>query len=70
MSSIEPSTTLPAARRPARLTKLTAALGWLDDRLNPIVVKELRQAVSSKFVNTVLLLFLCLLYTSPSPRDA
>ena len=37
------------------------ALGiWerLSDRLNPIVVKELRQAVRSRFVVTVLLLFL------------
>lgn len=31
---------------------------WLDDKLNPIVVKELRQAVQSKFVVVVLLLFL------------
>jgi hypothetical protein len=30
----------------------------LDDRLNPIVVKELRQAVQSRFVTSVLLLFL------------
>jgi hypothetical protein len=30
----------------------------LDDQLNPIVVKELRQAVQSKFVVAVLLLFL------------
>jgi hypothetical protein len=35
-------------------------LGRLDDRLNPIVVKELRQAVQSKFVTAVLLLFLLL----------
>jgi hypothetical protein len=36
-----------------------AALGdRLSDRLNPIVVKELRQAVQSKFVVGVLLLFL------------
>lgn len=32
----------------------------LDDALNPIVVKELRQAVQSKFVVAVLLLFLIL----------
>jgi hypothetical protein len=32
----------------------------LDDRLNPIVVKELRQAVQSKFVTSVLVLFLML----------
>jgi hypothetical protein len=30
----------------------------LDDRLNPIVVKELRQAVQGRFVTVVLLLFL------------
>ena len=33
-------------------------LGELDDAINPIVVKELRQAVQSKFVVAVLLLFL------------
>ena len=31
---------------------------WIDDKLNPIVVKELRQAVQSKFVVVILLLFL------------
>jgi hypothetical protein len=38
--------------------KSLGILGWLDDRVNPIVVKELRQAVQSKFVTAVLLLFL------------
>ncbi|MEM7680789.1 MAG: hypothetical protein AAF288_02435 [Planctomycetota bacterium] len=37
------------------------ATGWIDDRMNPIVVKELRQAVKSRFVVTVLLLMLALL---------
>lgn len=32
--------------------------GFVDDRLNPIVVKELRQAVQGRFVAAVLLLFL------------
>jgi hypothetical protein len=38
--------------------KSLGVLDWLDDGLNPIVVKELRQAVQSKFVVAVLLLFL------------
>jgi hypothetical protein len=33
-------------------------LEGLDDRLNPIVVKELRQAVQGRFVTTILLIFL------------
>jgi hypothetical protein len=33
-------------------------LSKIDDRLNPIVVKELRQAVQGRFVTVVLLLFL------------
>ncbi|MEM9415975.1 MAG: hypothetical protein AAGA29_10945, partial [Planctomycetota bacterium] len=36
-------------------------VGAIDDRMNPIVVKELRQAVNSMFVNTILLLFLVVL---------
>ena len=32
--------------------------GVIDDRLNPVVVKELRQAVNSRFVTTILMLFL------------
>jgi hypothetical protein len=31
---------------------------WVDDALNPIVVKELRQAVHGRFVGAILLLFL------------
>jgi hypothetical protein len=38
--------------------RLRGLIGRLDDGLNPIVVKELRQAVQSKFVVAVLLLFL------------
>ena len=38
-----------------------AAAGWIDDRLNPIVVKELRQAVQSRFVVTMILLLLTVL---------
>ncbi len=37
---------------------MAGLLGRLDDALNPIVVKELRQAVRSRLVTTVLLLFL------------
>jgi hypothetical protein len=37
---------------------LGALAGFVDDRLNPIVVKELRQAVQGRFVAAVLLLFL------------
>ncbi|MBB6428836.1 hypothetical protein [Algisphaera agarilytica] len=35
--------------------------GWIDDRMNPIVVKELRQAVKSRFVVAVLMLMLSIL---------
>lgn len=35
--------------------------GWLDDRMNPIVVKELRQAVKSRFVIAMLMLMLSVL---------
>ena len=35
-----------------------ALIDWLDDRLNPIVVKELRQAVKSRLVVSILMLFL------------
>jgi hypothetical protein len=38
--------------------KASGLLEAIDDRLNPIVVKELRQAVHSRFVTAVLLLFL------------
>jgi hypothetical protein len=47
----------------------------LGDRINPIVVKELRQAVQSKFLVAVLLLFLLVqlsllgLFLVTSPRD-
>lgn len=43
------------------LTALSAPTAWLDDRVNPIVVKELRQAVKSRFIMGVLLLMLALL---------
>ena len=36
----------------------SALIDWLDDRLNPIVVKELRQAVKSRLVVAILMLFL------------
>jgi hypothetical protein len=35
-----------------------AVLDWIDDRLNPIVVKELRQAVKNRAVTTALLVLL------------
>jgi hypothetical protein len=37
---------------------LASLFGRVDDRLNPIVVKELRQAVQGRFVTAVLLIFL------------
>ena len=40
--------------------KLAALFGKLDDWLNPIVVKELRQAVRSRVVVAGLMLFLLL----------
>ena len=39
---------------------LRLVLGWLDDSLNPIVVKELRQAARGRFLAGVLILFLAL----------
>jgi hypothetical protein len=36
----------------------TGLLGWLDERMNPIVLKELRQAVRSRFIVGVLMLLL------------
>ncbi|MFO0878545.1 MAG: hypothetical protein U0840_14490 [Gemmataceae bacterium] len=53
---------------------LAAILDWCDDRLNPIVVKELRQAVKSRMVVGILILFLglqlFLLGTSLLVREA
>ena len=43
------------------LTALSTPARWLDDRINPIVVKELRQAVKSRFIVGVLLLMLAIL---------
>ena len=40
--------------------RLRSLFGKLDDWLNPIVVKELRQAVRSRVVVTALMLFLLL----------
>jgi len=42
------------------MTALSSIFGWLDDWINPIVVKELRQAVRSRFIVSVMLLFLVL----------
>lgn len=41
---------------------MTSALGWLGDRVNPIVVKEARQAVRSASVIVVLSLLLAILF--------
>jgi hypothetical protein len=38
--------------------KFTALLRWADDRINPIVVKELRQGVQSRVISTFILLLL------------
>lgn len=43
---------------------LFGVTSWLDDRMNPIVVKELRQAVQSRFVVSILMLFLLILLTT------
>lgn len=40
------------------MTAIRNALAFVDDRLNPIVVRELRQAVQSRFVIVVLMLYL------------
>jgi hypothetical protein len=40
---------------------ISSIMGRLDDRINPVVVKELRQAVQSRFVTVTLLLFLVVL---------
>ncbi len=37
---------------------LTRIIDYIDDRLNPIVVKEFRQAVQGRFISSVLILFL------------
>ena len=44
------------------MTALLSRAGvFVDDRINPIVVKELRQAVKSRFIVGVLMLMLALL---------
>ena len=47
-------------QRPGLPMKSATVLEKIDDALNPIVVKELRQGVQSRFVVAVLLLFLLL----------
>jgi len=42
-------------------TRLLTIATWLDDRINPIVVRELRQAVRSRLVVAVLMTFLVVL---------
>ena len=45
---------------------MKALLANLDNRINPIVIKELRQAVNGRFVSALLMLFLLisvLIYT-------
>ena len=42
------------------MKSISDILEKVDDRLNPIVVKELRQAVQGKFLIVVLICFLCL----------
>ncbi len=43
---------------------LFGVASWVDDRMNPIVVKELRQAVQSRFIVSILMLFLVILLTT------
>ena len=67
MSAIDTPVTLnagePAAAAPASsvwLTRFDAAVVWLGERMNPILVKECRQALKSKqFTVTFALLLLC-----------
>ncbi|MBK04431.1 MAG: hypothetical protein CL920_20405 [Deltaproteobacteria bacterium] len=40
------------------MSVLQAFQGWVDDHINPIVIKELRQAVRGRFLSGVLILFL------------
>ena len=42
------------------MKSVTDIVEKINDRLNPIVVKELRQAVQGKFLIVVLICFLCL----------
>ncbi len=39
-------------------------VSWVDDRVNPIVIKELRQAIQSRFVVSTLMLLLVVLLTT------
>lgn len=41
----------------------SSIIGWLDDRMNPIVVKELRQGVQSRFVVSIVNLLIVALVT-------
>ncbi len=45
-------------------SSLMGVASWLDDRMNPIVVKELRQSIQSRFVVSVLILLLIVLMTT------
>ncbi len=42
------------------MTAVASAVAWIDDRVNPIVVKELRQAVRSRFISGMFLFLLAL----------
>ncbi len=42
------------------MSRFESFITWLDDRLNPIVVKELRQAVRGRFLAGILVFFLAL----------
>lgn len=48
----------------SRMGTLMGVASWLDDRMNPIVVKELRQAIKSRFVVSILMLLLIVLLTT------
>lgn len=54
-SSPPPSPPASAGGVPSLWTRVSR---WVDDRINPIIVKELRQAVRSKFVTAAMMLFL------------
>jgi hypothetical protein len=43
------------------MSRLQALVQAIDDRLNPVVVKELRQAVKARYIHILLLIFLVLM---------
>ncbi len=46
------------------VSAVVSVVSWADDRMNPIVVKELRQAIQSRFIVSTLMLLLIVLLTT------